>query len=673
MVTQPAPAHRVRQPRGGLRELAGKPPLDVLTPEALLGLRRAWLRRPTRRHGPRCGATPSTRPAPSRAARARHIRPSGRGDLPGPGGGGRAGGEPARRLALWWPTRFPAGGSSRSPRRRHFGPMQDPGGGGRRRARLRRRARQSRRADDAVAARSATATHPRRTIDPCRTRCPPACRPPGSRRSPRARWRSGSRASRGCPSRPAPTPPRARWCTGPSSCSARAAARRSAPAPTARRAASSQALAELPRPIPSWPLLDLDRGGGGGVRRRRRACWSALLRHGGPRRRARHRPGAAARGPGRRPHAAGHHRPARARRRRRPRRHRLQDRPRADRPSYEQRRLGGVHFYAFLCEQVFGRRPAAIRLHVPQRPARSSRPGRPSSPIRFLPKRTEAVWRAVERACETGDFRPRPGRLCAYCAFKPWCPAFGGDPDRAALEAPVAYGRGPVQLPLVAARADPASRRDRRGPAEPSVRRSAPRPSPASTTAFDAGLDRLRGHPVADRMFYAASALGDWSVIWHLVGPAWGVDSARRARRRRAAVGRPRRWSRCSSTRAIKRLFRRAPADVEAGRPRYPVRTPATSSFPSGHASSAFCAASLLSRAATRCWPRSGSGWPASWRLEPAYVRIHHASDMVAGAVVGARPRPCWPAGRGRRADRHEDPARIRNGRPGPRLDQSCL
>ena len=29
---------------------------------------------------------------------------------------------------------------------------------------------------------------------------------------------------------------------------------------------------------------------------------------------------------------------------------------------YEQHRLGGVHFYAFLCEQALGRRPAVIRL-----------------------------------------------------------------------------------------------------------------------------------------------------------------------------------------------------------------------------------------------------------------------------------------------------------------------
>ena len=30
--------------------------------------------------------------------------------------------------------------------------------------------------------------------------------------------------------------------------------------------------------------------------------------------------------------------------------------------NYEQSRLGGVHFYAFLCEQVFGKLPARIQL-----------------------------------------------------------------------------------------------------------------------------------------------------------------------------------------------------------------------------------------------------------------------------------------------------------------------
>ncbi len=122
---------------------------------------------------------------------------------------------------------------------------------------------------------------------------------------------------------------------------------------------------------------------------------------------------------------------------------------------YEQGRLGGVHFYAFLCEQALGRRPAIIRLmYLRDGTVIEARPTDRS--VRFLPRRTEAVWRAITRSCESGEFKPRPGRLCSMCAFQDWCPAFGGDPDRAALEAPVRYGRGPVQLPLDATPVDPA-------------------------------------------------------------------------------------------------------------------------------------------------------------------------------------------------------------------------
>jgi len=116
-------------------------------------------------------------------------------------------------------------------------------------------------------------------------------------------------------------------------------------------------------------------------------------------------------------------------------------------PRYEQGRLGGVHFYAFLCEQALGRRPALIRLmYLRDGVIIETRPTDRSSC--FLPRRTEAVWQAISKACASGEFKPRPGPLCGYCAFQSWCPAFGGDPDRAALEAPVRYGRGPVQLPL---------------------------------------------------------------------------------------------------------------------------------------------------------------------------------------------------------------------------------
>jgi len=94
--------------------------------------------------------------------------------------------------------------------------------------------------------------------------------------------------------------------------------------------------------------------------------------------------------------------------------------------SFEQSRLGGVHFYAFLCEEVLGRRPARVQLlHLREPIAISTVPTDQS--VRGLRQQTTAVWSAVENACRREDFRPKPGRLCAFCAYHEYCPAVGGD------------------------------------------------------------------------------------------------------------------------------------------------------------------------------------------------------------------------------------------------------
>ncbi len=105
---------------------------------------------------------------------------------------------------------------------------------------------------------------------------------------------------------------------------------------------------------------------------------------------------------------------------------------------YENNSLGGVQFYAFLCEQVLGRRPARVQLlHLREPVAIVSVPSEQS--LRGLRSRASAVWAAVERACERDDFRPNPSRLCDYCAYKRYCPAFGGHPVEADA-VPVAAG-----------------------------------------------------------------------------------------------------------------------------------------------------------------------------------------------------------------------------------------
>jgi undecaprenyl-diphosphatase len=82
----------------------------------------------------------------------------------------------------------------------------------------------------------------------------------------------------------------------------------------------------------------------------------------------------------------------------------------------------------------------------------------------------------------------------------------------------------------------------------------------------------------------------------------------------------------------IKRLVRRTRPVFTGERP-HRLRRPRTSSFPSGHASSAFCAATLLSEGRRT--------WPAYYALATVvaasrvHVRIHHPTDVVAGAALG--------------------------------------
>lgn len=106
----------------------------------------------------------------------------------------------------------------------------------------------------------------------------------------------------------------------------------------------------------------------------------------------------------------------------------------------EQTRMGGVHFYAFLCERVLGKRPVEVKLlHLREPVSISVTPSEQT--IRALQTRTSAIWKAVERACEQEDFRPKPGRLCNWCSFHDYCPAQGGT-----LPAFEARDAQPVQL-----------------------------------------------------------------------------------------------------------------------------------------------------------------------------------------------------------------------------------
>lgn len=163
-------------------------------------------------------------------------------------------------------------------------------------------------------------------------------------------------------------------------------------------------------------------------------------------------------------------------------------------------------------------------------------------------------------------------------------------------------------------------------------------PAPGAVARFDAACDRLlepvRRTRAAQALFGSASAAGDFSIVWHVTGLLLAIGSMDRlgeAAFLSCALG----AESLIVNQGVKRIFRRE-RPTQSGDERFAVRTPSTSSFPSGHASSATFAAMILV---------SFTGWPGGWvfvvvavvvALSRVMVRIHHASDIVGGVAVGA-------------------------------------
>lgn len=148
----------------------------------------------------------------------------------------------------------------------------------------------------------------------------------------------------------------------------------------------------------------------------------------------------------------------------------------------------------------------------------------------------------------------------------------------------------------------------------------------------DTEFDRLRGHPVADRIFYSASEFGEFGLIWMLLAAIRAARSRRgRSVARRVVVGMA--IESVLINGVVKSLFRRTRPEWQKDHPRR-LRRPRTSSFPSGHATSAFTGAMLLSE--------DDPLWPLYFAIAPVvafsrvYVKAHHASDVVAGIAIGA-------------------------------------
>jgi undecaprenyl-diphosphatase len=160
---------------------------------------------------------------------------------------------------------------------------------------------------------------------------------------------------------------------------------------------------------------------------------------------------------------------------------------------------------------------------------------------------------------------------------------------------------------------------------------------PGAAARFDAAVenavDGLRS-PTFDHVFYALSAAADHSKLWHALAWLRGVASGRTDDARRM-----------SSALAIESFVTNVVVKSLVGRVRpqrpqtsgplpYGMRVPITSSFPSGHATAAFTAAVFLSDDDLVLAPL-WFGLAGAVAFSRVYVRMHHASDAVAGASLG--------------------------------------
>jgi putative RecB family exonuclease len=99
----------------------------------------------------------------------------------------------------------------------------------------------------------------------------------------------------------------------------------------------------------------------------------------------------------------------------------------APREAFEARALFQLKFYALVLWRIHGVVPRVLRLlYLRDAEVCDYSPDRDEL-LRFE-RNLLALWQAIERAIETGDFRPQPSRLCGWCSYQAHCPTFGGTP-----------------------------------------------------------------------------------------------------------------------------------------------------------------------------------------------------------------------------------------------------
>ena len=94
---------------------------------------------------------------------------------------------------------------------------------------------------------------------------------------------------------------------------------------------------------------------------------------------------------------------------------------------FEAKAMFQMRFYALVLWRAYGRVPRLLQLlYLGSGEVLRYEPD--EADLRATEVKVQALWEAIARATESGDWRPNPSKLCDWCDHQSRCPAWGGTP-----------------------------------------------------------------------------------------------------------------------------------------------------------------------------------------------------------------------------------------------------
>jgi putative RecB family exonuclease len=94
---------------------------------------------------------------------------------------------------------------------------------------------------------------------------------------------------------------------------------------------------------------------------------------------------------------------------------------------FEAKAMFQMRFYALVLWKLYGRVPRQLQL-LYLGSGEVLRYSPDEADLRATERKVLALWAAISRATERGEWRASPSRLCEWCDHQAICPAFGGTP-----------------------------------------------------------------------------------------------------------------------------------------------------------------------------------------------------------------------------------------------------